>query len=345
MLMPSKAVSDRVQELAQALLARLTAVEQSLDHAQDVGALYAELTQALDECLNRLSQLAQWGTDNRLPSSVLWNVAGHLLSRGWLENQARTKPRGYAGDYEMLARIYENRLCDDPLGRLLDRYFQSQAAPQAVRNRMKMIADWMVGAIKGSSQSTFHVAIVGSALGLDVRDALWRLSSADLQKIEVTLLDLDPAAIEFAGQQLAGLVPSERLTARAANLFRFAERPQIASLLKPADLLFCPGLFDYLNDAEAAAMLQALYQRLAPGGRLTVFQFAPHNPTRAYMEWLGNWYLTYRDAGQLETLVYSAGIDTAQFGAEPLGVDLYATMTRPPVPVPPVPFRRVRLAA
>jgi extracellular factor (EF) 3-hydroxypalmitic acid methyl ester biosynthesis protein len=90
-------------------------------------------------------------------------------------------------------------------------------------------------------------------------------------------------------------------------------------------------MFDYLDDAAAIAMLRALEARLAPGGKLTVFQFAPHNPTRAYMEWLGNWYLTYRDANQLQSLVHSAGVPPAQvrFGAEPLGVDLFATIDCP----------------
>ena len=117
---------------------------------------------------------------NRLPSSELWNVAGHLLARGWLLNQARSKPRGYAGDYEMLAAIYENRRCDDPFGRLLDRYFQEQAAPQAVRNRMRMMGEWIVEVVEQTTGvNRKRVAVVGSALGVEVRDALLTLPSAD----------------------------------------------------------------------------------------------------------------------------------------------------------------------
>jgi hypothetical protein len=240
------------------------------------------------------------------------------------------KPRGYAGDYEMLARIYENVLCDDPLGRLFDRYFQSQAAPQAVRNRMRLMADWMVG---GAAQANgpFHVAIVGSAVGLEVRDALPRLAPAARQNLRVTLLDLDPAAIHFAQQRLSPLLPTAHLKIVSANLFRLPERPQIASLIEPADLLLCPGLFDYLNDDEALAMLRALYLRLAPGGTLTFFQFAPQNPTRAYMEWLGNWYLTYRDGEQLRQLLEAAGFrfGRTDVGAEELGVCLWASIRLP----------------
>src|SRR3989442_509429 len=136
----------------------------------------------------RVSFTEGQGPKNRLPSSELWNVAGHLLQRGWLQNQARTKPRGYAGDYEMLARIYENRLCDDLLGRLFDEYFQAQAAPQAVRNRMAMIADWIVEAAS-ANHGSLRVSIVGSALGLEIREALLRLDEAARARLHVSLLD------------------------------------------------------------------------------------------------------------------------------------------------------------
>jgi extracellular factor (EF) 3-hydroxypalmitic acid methyl ester biosynthesis protein len=120
------------------------------------------------------------------------------------------------------------------------------------------------------------------------------------------------------------------LTAVATNLFRLPERPAAAAALHHADVIFCPGLFDYLADDAACAMLRFLYSQLAPGGALTVFQFAPHCSSRALMEWIGNWYLLYRDAAEFRRLVASAGFDagTARFSAEPLGVDLFVTLTR-----------------
>src|SRR5258708_7569728 len=91
----------------------------------DGEALYQQIAVAMDSCLEQLRALELWGRANRLPSSELWNRCGDWLTCGWLQNQARTKPRGYAGDYLTLARIYRGELCDDPLGRLFDRYFQA----------------------------------------------------------------------------------------------------------------------------------------------------------------------------------------------------------------------------
>ncbi len=285
----------------------------------------------MDECLAKLRSTGLWGPDNRWPSAELWNIAGPLLERGWLLNRARTKPRGYAGDYELLGRMYGSELCNDPLGRLLDRYFQEDAAPVAVRNRMRMIADWITGEVRqrhaAGANPAIRIAIVGSAFGLDVRDALLQLPEEERASVAVTLLDLDPAAVDFARSQLEPLVPSKRLTTASGSILKLPVRPKLAAPLAGTDLLFCPGIFDYLADEEAAAMLRLFYGALAAGGRMTVFQFASHNPSRALMEWIGNWYLIYREEAELRDVVEQAAIPSsaATFGAEPLGVDLYVT--------------------
>jgi extracellular factor (EF) 3-hydroxypalmitic acid methyl ester biosynthesis protein len=295
---------------------------------------YRGIAAALDECLVALTSTQLWGPENRLPSSELWNAVGEMLCRGWLQNQARIKPRGYAGDYEMLARIFENRYCDDPLGQHFDHYFQEQDAPQAVRNRMQMMADWIADGARQKSDSSqpLRVAIVGSAFGLDVAAALRSLGSEPRSALSISLLDMDPAALEFARQQLIPLLASaDCLDTIPTNVFRLAERRRLAAPLANTDLLLCPGLFDYLDDSQAAAILAVFWEHLSPGGRLHVFQFAPHNPSRAYMEWLGNWYLIYRDADQLHRLATRAEIPLAatELGAEPLGVDLLLSVTRP----------------
>jgi SAM-dependent methyltransferase len=334
-------VTATVRQAANELAERLRAVDSLPITGESETARYELVKAALDNCLSCLNALGLVGPDNRLPSSELWNIAGELLTRGWLQNQARTKPRGYAGDYQMLARIYEIRLCENSLGKLFDRYFQEESAPRAVRNRMAMMTEWIVAAARGAAPSSptplpqgergVKVAVVGSAFGLEVRDALVQLGEHERGRVSVTLLDLDWAAIEYARQHLNGLVAVDHLNGVSANLFRLPERASLAAHLDNTDLLLCPGLFDYFDDATATAMLQTFWQRLAPGGRLAVFQFAPHNPTRAYMEWLGNWYLVYRTYEQLRQLAIDAVVPQSQveLSSEPLGVDLLLVATKP----------------
>jgi extracellular factor (EF) 3-hydroxypalmitic acid methyl ester biosynthesis protein len=322
--------TERVRRIAQSLEAQLSTVEASPGHSSGRDQ-FLTVAEAMDGAVAQLNELNLWGAENRLASSELWNITGHLLARGWLQHRARTKPRGYAGDYEMLARIYEGSLCDDPLGRLFDRYFQAQAAPQAVRNRMKLMTDWIVEAARapvGSGRRP-RIAIVGCAFGLEVRDALLQLTPVQRQNLQFTLIDFDPAAIEYARNVLAPFRLQD-LHCAASNLFRLAQRPALAAPLADSDLILCPGLFDYLGDAIAAATLAVLYQKLAMGGRLIVFQFTGPNPTRAYMEWFANWYLLYRNQTALRALVEQAKIPltAAQYAAEPLNVDLYVALQR-----------------
>jgi extracellular factor (EF) 3-hydroxypalmitic acid methyl ester biosynthesis protein len=319
---------DRVRTFAEKLTAQLAEFDQRIKAVDDACGLYPKLAQTLDDCLGSLADLQLWGPENRLLSSELWNAAGSWLCRGWLQNHARTKPRGYAGDHEMLARIYEHALCDDPLGRLFDQYFQAQAAPQAVRNRMRMITHWISETI--DSQANTKIAIVGSAFGLELRDALSQMPESERRTVQATLLDLDPAALDFALERLQPLLGRHQLTLTNANLFRLPDRPRLTAELTGATLLLCPGLFDYLDDAAASNMIRCLYGQLAPGGRLIIFQFAPQNPSRAYMEWFGNWYLIYRDSAAFQMLIEQADLTDAliEFGAEPLGIDLYVQITR-----------------
>lgn len=297
-------------------------------------AAYTSLAAGMDHCLAALNSLGLWGEANRLLSSIVWNACEERLSWGWLQNRARSKPRGYAGDYELLSWIYERRLSDNPLGRLFDRYFQDQAAPQAVRNRMTLMSEWIVTAAKerafGGLRRPLKIGFVGSALGLEIRDACLRLDEQERQVIHAVLVDVDPDALEFARRCLGAVLHEGLVSVAATNLFRLPQRPGGVPELAGCDLLFCPGLIDYLDDSAAAEMLAALHGRLNEGGRLVVFQFAPHNPTRAYMEWFGNWYLIYRDAEQLRRLVEGTG-DGSQIeaGAEALGIDLWATITKP----------------
>jgi hypothetical protein len=288
---------------------------------------------ALSQCLSRLAETQLWGEANRPPSGELWRIAGSLLEVGALQHAARFKPRGYAGDFELLARICENYRCEHPLGRAFDAFFQSQAAPQAVRARTEQTAAAIVSDCLARDRSGYHVVSVGAGPALDVRRALAVLPARRRSDLRVTLLDLDPDALDFACSQLEPLLLAGANTAVdciRTNLFRLPQRADPGVALEAPDFLACTGLFDYLAEEPAATMLRWFWEQLAPGGLLLVGNFAPHNPTRAYMEWIGNWYLIYRTVPEMRELAARAGIpaDRVTIGCERLGVDLFLVATK-----------------
>jgi len=291
--------------------------------------------QALGRCLDRLAQTNVWGDANRMPSSELWRIAGSWLEIGTLQRRAKEKPRGYAGDYELLQMILTEQVDDHPLGRAFDQFFQNQAAPLAVRSRNRMIASEIVAGQTAAVRHDglirpYHVVSIGSGPASDVRDALESMPLARRRNVKVTLLDIDPDSLDFARGQLLPLLREERLSTRRVNLFRLAEQAT-ADNPPTGDMIVCSGLCDYLSDHVAASLLSLFWTRLEPGGTLLLGNFAPHNPTRAYMEWIGNWYLVYRTCEQLTELGRAAGIPPAaqSITAESLGVDLFLRAEKP----------------
>jgi len=309
---------------AQRLVAELTEARRLTRDWADAKLTDTLVDAALSGCLNQLAETKCWGEANQLPSSELWRIAGPLLELGTLQRHARLKPRGYAGDYQMLHWICTGYCCDHPLGGAFDRYFQRQAAPQAVRFRTEQTAAALVAHCLQADAASYHVLSVGAGSADDICQALALLPEDHRGRLRVTLLDLDPEALEFALQRVQAFLPSHAIRGVRENLYRLPRRARPEKILRTPDFLICLGLFDYLDDETAKEMLHLFWRQLDDCGLVVVGNFAPQNPTRAYMEWVGNWYLKYRTAEELQRLGVQAGIPGDQFsvGSEPLGVDL-----------------------
>lgn len=317
-------VNQVARDTGRFLVADLEAARRQSDDWQDVAAATPLVYAAFDSALARLRATGVWGEANRLPSSCLWSVAGPALSAGEMLLHARTKPHGYAGDYQMLARIIGEYRSPSLPGRIYDDYFQTRMAPQAVRNRTRLIADKALAAFARRPGKTFRLTSVGSGPALDVAAMLAALPRQDRQRVHVRLLDLDPHALAYADDHLQ-VAGAGSVSAHRENLFRLADRPRGRALLEGSDFSACTGFVDYLSDEDAARLLGAVWCGLAEGGELAAMNFSPVNECRDYMEWIGNWYLIYRDEAQFRAVVQAAGIpgEQCRFGAEATGSDLY----------------------
>ena len=271
------------------------------------------VTSNLNKLIKRLMDTGVAGKDNQLASSELWKIAGHVLKCGELQNHARSKPRGYAGDYQMLHKICNGTVCEDPLGRAFDRFFQNQAAPQVVRNRTQLVADAIAAHIGPGDSKQSRIVSIGSGSGEDILRAVKQLPADRRKRVDIALLDLDADALEFAKQQLSPFLPAENMYCLRTNLYRIARNKQSLSMMQNADFLVCSGLFDYLDQQDAADMLASFWNSLSANGKSMVFNFAPEDPSRPYMEWIGNWYLVYRSANAMIQLARQAKLPHDRF--------------------------------
>lgn len=82
------------------------------------------------------------------------------------------KPRGYAGDYEMMKMIYENEIMGKSLfARLLHSYPLQIPAANAVRNRRRMIADQIREAVENHDNSDFRAMSVACGPADEIGEA------------------------------------------------------------------------------------------------------------------------------------------------------------------------------
>ena len=240
------------------------------------------------------------------------------LLPGSIARRAIRKPRGYAGDYLLMQMIYEgpDRKAD-PLTRRLDELCCSLPVARAGFNRISFLRSLLERESHRNPERPLRIA----SLGCGPAQELVGLSAP----AEITLLDQDDAALSFCRRRMTGALRTRRTEAR-----EFLTRPDaLRHEIGQFDVLYSVGLFDYLEDPFARALLQGLASFVAPGGLLVIGNLAPHDAT-AFMTDILDWGLVYRDRDQLMQLWPDSGGSEARASvdllSEPLGLNLFLTM-------------------
>jgi extracellular factor (EF) 3-hydroxypalmitic acid methyl ester biosynthesis protein len=65
------------------------------------------------------------------------------------------------------------------------------------------------------------------------------------------------------------------------------------------DLIYSPGLYDYLDQVVARPLTKALFSMLKPGGTLLLANFLRETSTAASMELFMDWWLIYRTEAEM----------------------------------------------
>jgi len=225
-------------------------------------------------------------------------ILGPWLFRSRTWNRAYYKPHGYAGDFLMIEWVYdlERDGCDDPtqpgIVNCLDHLMTTLHGARSLWERRR----WFLRLLRHEHErrgGRLRILDVAAGGARYIRDFLDGAAGPppDPGRVEITLCDQDPAALAFC--RLRSLAPwLDRVVTRAAPITRLPGRlPPGAAF----DVVIAAGLFDYLRDRVAAAVLAQLASLLAPGGVLAFSNFHPLDPSRAVKDWLMDWPLVYRD--------------------------------------------------
>ncbi len=268
------------------------------------------LSAYMDESLEELQRIVSgFSEEEHLHHGLyfrrqLWNI----ILRAPIMARTNLKPRGYAGDSEMMRMIYlDGYQGDSTFGRILHRHAVGLPAAEAIRKRRtdvaSMIHRYMEECHVPPSQKV-RVLSVGCGPALEVRDII--RNRRDSAAVHFSLLDQDQQALLEA----AGLVDEMESSLDIEISVDFI-RESVRTMLGTDELqerwgkfhfIYAMSLFDYLTLPTAVAVIKKLYSLLRPEGEMVIGIFSQENPTRFYMEYWLDWKIFHRTRADMDQL-------------------------------------------
>lgn len=220
------------------------------------------------------------------------------------------KPHGYAGDYEMIDKIYVEHISEDSDLANWDHFFHAQQAPKAVRNR-KAYFHRILDGHAGKSATVLKLG-VGPGRGMYE----W-LSANPAANIAFECVDEDKGGIAYAVELNRHFLKKIAFYHRA-SLFKFSPG-------RKYDLIWASGLFDYFDETTFVAFGKRFIDCLAESGEMVIGNFSTNNPSRPYMEVFGDWVLHHRSPESLRDLALVMGVSPENIRVDAVsdGVNLF----------------------
>jgi extracellular factor (EF) 3-hydroxypalmitic acid methyl ester biosynthesis protein len=224
---------------------------------------------------------------------------GPVLSFSTIHGFAYLKPHGYAGDFELIDRIYNNHTSKDKNLFRWDLYCNRHPTLNAVKNRK----EYFKALIFKNKNNIHNVFNLGSGPGRDIYELLNTMECSDIRFV---CIDQDDNALQHAANLCKPHI--DNIEFRRADILKYKTDEKF-------DLIFAGGVFDYFSDEIFVLMLKKLCKMTRNGGRIVIGNFSWNNPGRGWMT-ICEWHLFYRSLEHLKTLAVSAGINKCAISIE-----------------------------
>lgn len=290
-----------------------------------IGRLVPQVYKEVPAMLKGLNQ-----EDMQLAGDFIREQVGPYIFGSPFAARAYYKPRGYAGDYEMMNHLYRAEITGRTLyDQCVHKYFVEEPAGQAVKNR----GTYLVAQMKKLMQATpTHqpLKIISVASGPAVEQQLFLQEGKEFfgRPVEFTCLDQDEESLKHAQRQI-GSIDRFVKSGFKFNFKNLAIRNVIVAGLPGDnyDMIYSAGLFDYLTEPVAQMAAQKMMAGLKPGGQLVIGNFSTENPCTPFMELWLDWNLIYRTPEDLQRMFKGFG-SKVWVEKEPLGVNLFVVIEK-----------------
>ncbi len=256
----------------------------------------------LDETLRKLEELIKDYTreEHALHGYYLRKQVWSLIEQSEFLLRTNVKPRGYAGDSDIMRMIYANDYRGYGIfARLMHKHGIETPAAQAVRNRRIMVPRILRetrNEFKPAGGTPFRIMSVACGPAWEMQDLF--AGDEDFENLSLTLLDQDTDALDEAAAAIRDIEARRKAKVNVQYL-----NESVRTMLRIKNIsekwgryhfIYSMGLFDYLAAPVARALVKKLYDMLLPGGHVLIGNYHVDNPTRWYMEYWMDWVLLYR---------------------------------------------------
>lgn len=276
-----------------------------LEFVQDVDS---QVTSTLNELFERFEEEARAvpADDLIIHKAFARRELHPLMLCAPFMHRAFNKPLGYAGDYLMVDMILRSPY-EGPTSyaKIVNTVALRTDTAEAHRNRIIELTQLLENEARRVSELRQPLRVLNIGCGPAVELQRFIAKSWLSDKVDLTLVDFNEPTLEFAETQLREIA---REHSRATEM-QFVHR-SVHDLLKQAsgaqdapqekyDLVYCAGLFDYLNDKVCSRLTELFYRWLSPGGAVMVTNVHADQPVRGFMEHLQEWSLVLRNEQQM----------------------------------------------
>jgi SAM-dependent methyltransferase len=258
--------------------------------------------------------------------TILKHAIAETLFQCPLTRRSNQKPRGYAGDAELLDHIYglgAAAPAPHPASLAGQIYFYTVNSPacRAVRRRREIIAE----EIDAIAQRTAprKPEILSIACG-HLREIELSAAAASAAIGRFVALDQDEESLAVIDASYA----AHGVEARKGNVRNIISK-KIA--FENLDFVYAAGLFDYLADPIAMRLNERMFSFLRPGGRMLIANFTPAGPDVGYMETFMDWWLILRTEDDMRRLFGTLPKDevaSVDIFEDEAGTIVYAAVTK-----------------
>lgn len=197
------------------------------------------------------------------------------------------KPRGYAGDYQMLEYIYDNKPISRGIGYYFDLGFLNSDLTSAVRNREALLLSLLSREVNNEGYKFLNLACGPCR---EIRDLLSESRHAHL---EFTCIDFDEEALTYSKNLIA---PPENIKVSfiKEDILRLIKGGG-TSVVANSNIIYSVGLIDYLPDRILLNLLDECIFFMSPKSKLIISfkDRAKYNPIRE--DWLTDWHFVPRN--------------------------------------------------